>query len=160
MQPTPLTLISGGQTGVDRATLDVAIKLGIPYKGWCPAGRWAEDGRISEKYLLCTTPDANPAQRTVRNVRQSDGVLILGGTLHSEGTKLAMKTATALKRSVFHAEFHHKAPPILQWFRTLQSGAVNVAGPRESEQPGVYQQAFHFLEEVLSDYLTACSSTS
>lgn len=68
---------SGGQTGVDRAALNVAIRLGIPCGGWCPQGRLAEDGRIPLCYPLRETPTAEYAERTMWNVRDSDGTLIL-----------------------------------------------------------------------------------
>ncbi len=61
-------IISGGQTGVDRAVLDVAIELGIPHGGWCPKGKWAEDAPISEKYQLKETSSAEPAERIKLNV--------------------------------------------------------------------------------------------
>jgi len=44
---TVTKIISGGQTGVDRAALDVALELGIPCRGWCPKDRQAEDGMMS-----------------------------------------------------------------------------------------------------------------
>ncbi len=154
------TVISGGQTGVDRAALDVAMKWGFPYGGWCPAGRWAEDGCIPDQYLLRVTPDSNPAQRTVWNVRDSDGLLILGRVEGSEGSRLARKTAEAWNRPVHCAEVEAPVEPIIQWLRTWEFSSVNVAGPRESEQPGVYAWAFEFLEKVIQNYLAAERNTS
>ena len=77
-----LKIVTGGQTGVDRAALDAAIELGIPYGGWCPKGGWAEDlptppGLLALYPNLRETPDADPAQRTAWNVRDSDRLLIL-----------------------------------------------------------------------------------
>ncbi len=152
-------MISGGQTGVDRAALDVAMKWGIPYSGWCPAGRWAEDGQIPERYLLKVTPLKDPAQRTVWNVRDSDGVLILCGKNDSVGTQLAQHTAEELGRPIYHSELGKEIGPIVEWVHTLNSGTVNVAGPRESERPGMYRQSFHFLERLVI-YLMAERSTS
>ncbi|MXZ18855.1 MAG: molybdenum cofactor carrier [Rhodothermaceae bacterium] len=160
MSDSKFTIISGGQTGVDRAALDVAIKWGLPYKGWCPAGRWAEDGKIPARYLLRVTPESNPAQRTVWNVQESDGVLILGGIEDSEGTQLARKTAEEWKRPVYHAELGDPVESVIQWVQDLESGIVNVAGPRESEQPGIYAGAFEFLERVVQGYLAADRNTS
>ena len=80
-------LVSGGQTGVDRAALDVARELAIPSGGWCPKGRKAEDGKIDDSYPLVESPSASYSQRTRWNVRDSDGTLVLtcgkltGGTL-------------------------------------------------------------------------------
>ena len=154
-----LMVISGGQTGVDRAALDIAIKWGLPHGGWCPAGRCAEDGCIPDRYQLRVTPTADPAERTVWNVRDSDGLLILGESDHSEGTRLARHTAKLLKRPIYQAGFFGQIEPVLQWLQTLNYGSVNVAGPRESEQPGVYTEAFKYLDKLAS-YLTADRSTS
>lgn len=68
-------LISGGQTSVDRAALDVALALGLPVGGWCPQGRRAEDGRIPDRYLLVETPERNDQTRARRNIEDSDGTL-------------------------------------------------------------------------------------
>lgn len=69
-------IVSGGQTGVDRAGLDFAIALGIPHGGWCPKGRKAEDGPIDNRYQLQETPRADYLQRTEWNVRDNDGTVI------------------------------------------------------------------------------------
>lgn len=69
-------IVSGGQTGADRAALDVAIRYGIPHGGWCPRGRTAEDGRLDPKYNLTQTPGESYIQRTEWNVRDSDGTVV------------------------------------------------------------------------------------
>src|SRR4051812_32778465 len=91
-------IISGGQTGADRAALDVAITVGIPHGGWCPRGRLAEDGLIDERYQLAETLDADSARRTEWNVRDSDGTVIFsmkdklsGGSARTE--EFALKYA-------------------------------------------------------------------
>src|SRR5213080_1459301 len=81
-------IVSGGQTGVDRAALDVALELGIPCGGWCPIGRRAEDGVIPDRYPLRQAPSANYADRTALNVRDSDGTLILARGPLRGGTAL------------------------------------------------------------------------
>src|SRR3989338_2362120 len=92
-------IVSGGQTGVDRAALDGAIELGIPHGGWCPKGRWAEDGPIPEKYQLTETNTAELAERTKLNARDSDGTLILiKAESLGEGTQLTMDEAKRLKK--------------------------------------------------------------
>ena len=156
-----LRFVSGGQTGVDRAALDVAIKWRLPYHGWCPAGRWAEDGRIPDRYVLRVTPQADPAQRTVWNVRDSDALLILGEVPSSEGTLLARRTAEELGHPVQHAMPEAYVKTTCEWLKACGSSCtLNVAGPRESEQPGIYKAAFVFLEELVKYYFAAERSTS
>lgn len=75
-QPIIMKIISGGQTSADRAALDFAIKHAIPYGGWCPKGRRAEDGPIDAKYQLQESPSSNYTKRTKRNARDSDGTVI------------------------------------------------------------------------------------
>jgi hypothetical protein len=83
-------LIAGGQTGVDRAALDVALELGIPCGGWCPKGRKAEDGVIHDRYPLAETPSGGYSQRTKWNIRDSDGTLILAWGKQAGGTLLTV----------------------------------------------------------------------
>src|SRR5690606_18077806 len=87
------TVLSGGQTGVDRAALDAAFALGLPEDGWCPAGRGAEDGAIPTRYPLRETPSPDPAQRTLWNVRDSDATLVLSPRPLAGGTLLARECA-------------------------------------------------------------------
>src|SRR5947199_9268484 len=95
-------IVSGGQTGVDRAALDVALELGIPCRGWCPKGRLAEDGPIPERYPLEETTLPVYPQRTEWNVRDSDGTLVLTiGTALApggSGTALTIQLARRQKR--------------------------------------------------------------
>lgn len=156
-----LSFVSGGQTGVDRATLDVAMKWRLPCQGWCPAGRWAEDGRIPDQYVLRVTPQADPAQRTVWNVRDSDALLILGELPRSDGTLLAQRTAKELGRPVYHAMPEEHAKTTCEWLKAFGGHCtLNVAGPRESEQPGIYKTAFDFLDALVKCYFAAETSTS
>ena len=88
MDIAPLRVVSGGQTGVDRAALDVGLTLGLAVGGWCPRGRRAEDGPIPDRYPLVETPERNDPARTRRNIEDVDGTLILNrGTLDG-GTAL------------------------------------------------------------------------
>lgn len=146
-----LTLVSGGQTGVDRAALDVATERGMPCGGWCPAGRWAEDGPIDSRYPLRETPSADPAERTEWNVRDSDGTVILTTGAESAGTELTREVARRMGRPVYVG--HLDAPPdpdaFRRWLRSRKIGTLNVAGPRESESPGVYASACAWLRAAL-----------
>ena len=148
--------MSGGQTGVDRAALDVALALSIPYGGWCPRGGWAEDhpqppGLIARYPLLRETPLADPAQRTEWNVRDSDATLIIvdaGGLPVSRGTVLARELAERYRKPLLvvdlsAADAVERARDWLHALRELFDGvlALGVGGPRESEAPGIYGRA-------------------
>ncbi len=127
-------VVSGGQSGVDRATLDVCIALGIEIGGWCPKGRWAEDGTISSHYPLIETDCSNPAVRTKLNVRDSDGTLVLyEGTLCG-GTDLTVKYAKDIRRPLLVVPLDQELPVELavSWIQQ-HVHVLNVAGPRESE---------------------------
>lgn len=151
----PVTkIISGGQTGVDRAALDVAVEMGIPREGWCPRGRLAEDGVLPDRYPLRETPRADYEQRTEFNVRDSDGTLILAHGPLSGGTALTKSLARRLGKPccVLDLGSHPGVVgPVLQWLKQKQIHALNVAGPRESQQPGIYEKAAAFLRQLLRD---------
>ncbi|HET7463135.1 MAG TPA: putative molybdenum carrier protein [Longimicrobium sp.] len=141
-----MKIISGGQTGVDRAALDLALELGMECGGWCPAGRWAEDGPIDARYPLRETPSADPAERTGWNVRDSDGTLLLTGGA-SPGTELTRDIAQRLDRPVFTwpADAAEDVGLFRRWLHVYAVRTLNVAGPRESEAPGIYLQARRIL---------------
>ncbi len=145
-----LRIVSGGQTGVDRAALDVALALGLPAGGWCPQGRRAEDGVIDPRYPLTQTPLAKYAQRTAWNVRDSDGTLVLRFDDPSPGTNLTIEKAHALEKALLLIDLTRNPNPIdiVRWIADSKIHVLNVAGPRESEAPGVYEAARVFLEEV------------
>lgn len=150
-RPPLLTLASGGQTGVDRAALDVAMERGIPCGGWCPAGRRAEDGPIDPRYPLRETPSADPAERTEWNVRDSDGTTVLITSAASRGTELTRQIARRLGRPLYLC--HLDVPPdpgaFRRWLQIHKIRTLNVAGPRESESPGVYAAACAWLRAAL-----------
>lgn len=147
---------SGGQTGADRAALDAAIAAGIGVGGWCPAGRWAEDGTIPGRYPLRETLDADPAVRTRRNVRDSDATLILSPLPLGGGTALTRTVADRLGRPVLVVDPSHPGavPDAARWCRALvpegRALDLNVAGPRESEAPGIYAQSRRFLTDLFA----------
>ncbi len=150
--PATLTLVSGGQAGVDRAALDVAMERGMAAGGWCPAGRWAEDGPIAADYPLRETPSADPAQRTEWNVRDSHGTLLLVTDAASAGTELTREAAQRFGRPlhVFRLDDVPDVDHFRRWLRAHKITILNVAGPRESESPGIYDAARHSLRAVLS----------
>lgn len=139
-------IVSGGQTGVDRAALDVAMQLGIPVGGWCPRGRRAEDGRIPESYPLREAASVNYAKRTELNVRDSDGTLILSGGPLTGGTALTRSLARRQGKPVFVVDLRDPSPEACEeWFNANSIQTVNVAGPRESQQPGIYDRVSELL---------------
>ncbi len=147
-------LVSGGQAGADRATLDFAIKHSLPHGGWCPAGRLAEDGPISSRYQLTETPSSAYAERTEWNVRDSDGTVVFS---------IAPDLAGGSNETVEFARIHHK--PVLHLFRDGGPASpekellrfikdndirvLNVAGPRASAEP----ELAAFVQEVLEKTL-------
>lgn len=145
-------IISGGQTGVDRAALDTAQALGVPCGGWCPRGRPAEDGLIPPRYPLRETPTASYTQRTRWNVRDSDGTLILNRGLLEGGTALTMELAQKLGRPCLVVDLSARpsASAVRAWAAAHQVRVLNVAGPRERRQPGVTRQARAFLRRLLA----------
>ena len=147
-----MKIVSGGQTGVDRAALDVALELGLDCGGWCPAGRRAEDGVIDARYPLIQTPSDHPAQRTEWNVRDSDATLLLTGAGPSPGTALARDVARRLGRPVhtFSADALPDVGAFRRWTQVCRVRTLNVAGPRESESPGVYEKSRAVLRALLS----------
>jgi hypothetical protein len=145
-----LRIISGGQTGVDRAALDVAIELGIPHGGWCPAGRLAEDGPIPARYQLEETDSPDYAVRTERNVLESDATLVLVRGAPAGGTELTIRLAGRHGRACLVVDLAAAPPPaeVCRWLRTQAVQTLNVAGPRESNSPGIGAQAAEFLRRV------------
>jgi hypothetical protein len=144
-------IVSGGQTGVDRAALDVALELGLPCGGWCPRGRRAEDGAIPERYPMRETPWDGYPQRTEWNVRDSDGTLVLTLGQADRGTALTIELAR--KKGKPHLLIDLTASPatadIRAWAQANLVCVLNVAGPRESQSPGIYATAAQFLRQLL-----------
>jgi hypothetical protein len=127
-------IISGGQTGVDRAALDVALELGIPCGGWCSKGRRAEDGIIPPHYPLQETSSTSYQVRTERNVKDSDGTLILTAGPVTGGTARTVKAAQKFKKVYLEIDLSHGGDPeaVRVWLQANPIKTLNVAGPRES----------------------------
>lgn len=147
----PKHLVTGGQTGVDRAVLDWSLEHGIRHRGWCPRGRLAEDGALPPEYPLRETATADYAERTWLNVRDSYATLILNEGPLEDGTRLTLELAKSLKRPVQVVQLDDPAidapRAILDWLREGHFISVNVAGPRESSRPGIYQRVYQLLED-------------
>ena len=150
-----VTILSGGQTGVDRAALDAALECGAPAGGWCPGGRRAEDGRIPERYPLIELPGAVYRQRTWKNVVDSDGTLIIYFAVLSGGTALTLKYCID-ERQPYVLIDATAVPPeraaerITAFLKRGGIARLNVAGPRASSSPGIDAQAETLIVDVLS----------
>lgn len=149
------TVISGGQTGVDRAGLDAALDAGIPIGGYCPRGRRAEDGTIPEKYPMIEMESPESYYRTEKNVLESDGTLILNIGELTEGTRLTRDFA--VRYGIPHLVVQLDAPEIIspehvvRWLDGQYINILNVAGPRESKfSEGIYAQAYAFMERLFT----------
>jgi len=136
------TVVSGGQTGADRAALDWAISRGVPHGGWCPRGRRAEDGRIDGRYRLTETPREEYLQRTEWNVRDADGTVIvsLSGSLTGGSRKTAELAARQGKPWIHVSRDASAGDPgerLRRFVREHRIRVLNVAGPRASTEPGI-----------------------
>lgn len=155
MQPHITRLISGGQTGADRAALDAALAHHLAYGGWCPAGGWAEDlprppGLLAHYPGLRPADSPDPAVRTRLNVMDSDATLIVrAADVRSAGSDLTAVIATEHQRPLLVTP--GEPQQVIDWLRGLPPGlTLNVAGPRESGQPGIYQTTRQLLSHVLA----------
>lgn len=144
-------IVSGGQTGVDRAALDAAIAARVPHGGWCPRGRLAEDGPISACYELSETDQSDYRFRTECNVVDSDGTLILYYRNISGGTRLTCQFAERYERPCLTVDLARRVslPLIVGWLKEHGIETLNVAGPRESTQRGIYQRSLRLLTQLL-----------
>jgi hypothetical protein len=144
-------IVSGGQTGVDRAALEVALELGIAAGGWCPRGRLAEDGPIDARYPLRETPSARYEQRTEWNVRDSDATLVLAREPLGGGTALTVRVAARLGRPVLVVDpiDVSRISEVRRWLEQQRVRVLNVAGPRASGDPALHARARRFLRALL-----------
>jgi hypothetical protein len=156
-----LRIVSGGQTGVDRATLDFALKNHIDCFGWCPKGRLAEDGVLPDFYPLKETKMPDSRERTFKNVEISDGTLIFLLDKPDEGTVRTIDYAELLNKPLYivHLNMNREDQEtgILSLWDTYGISVMNIAGPRESHSPGIYTKTKAFLSDFYLR-LTAGSS--
>lgn len=148
----PQRIVSGGQSGVDRAALDAALALRIPCGGWCPRGRLAEDGTLPLRYPLLETPTARYPQRTEWNVRDSDATLILTHGSPTGGTALTVEIAMRYRKPVHIVDLDQatEGDAVRVWLEEVTPTTLNIAGPRESHHPGIYRQSLDFLTRLLA----------
>ncbi len=147
---------------MDRAALDAAIKLDVAHGGWIPQGRLTEDGPLPEKYKLKETLNSGYAERTAKNVQDADGTLIISRGLLSGGSEYTREMAVKHKRPWLHIDLSQMAAfqaasAINQWVLQNKIEILNVAGPRASKDPGLYQDALNIIE---SAYYLGLAETS
>jgi hypothetical protein len=145
-------IITGGQTGVDRAALDVALAFGIPCGGWCPKGRTAENGPIPAHYPMTETEDAEYGERTRRNVVDADGVLVLYAHSLDAGTRHTLNLAADFGKPSLTVDLTRDPDPadVIAWLVRFNRGVViNIAGARESNSPGIYDLSVEYLRRLL-----------
>ncbi|MCD6040296.1 MAG: molybdenum cofactor carrier [Gammaproteobacteria bacterium] len=154
-------IVSGGQTGVDRAGLDAAIGWGIDHGGWCPRGRQAEDGDIHVRYNLQCPVDGDSEEkeeniyneRTKLNIRDSDGTLIFVPKIPlplsiTDGTNLTIKEVRAKNKPYLMVDLSESFNPdiVAEWVKKNKIKTLNIAGPRESQSPGIYESTLRALK--------------
>lgn len=144
-------IVSGGQSGVDRAAFDAALACGVAIGGWCPQGRRAEDGAIPGRYPMTETPAGDYATRTKWNVRDSDATLILAAVPLNGGTGMTAGFARRLGRPCLILDPAAGGGPqdAGRWVDSENIAVLNIAGPRESKQPGIYSAVLAFVEEMI-----------
>lgn len=159
-------IVSGGQTGVDRAALDIAIQFNIPHGGWCPYERKAEDGTISMKYYLkeapaptideSSDPDAIYKKRTELNAKDSDGTLIILKGTPIGGTLFTIEMAKKHHKPylIIDVSNNPNTAEITDWLIKNNIRILNVAGPRASQTENIYDAAHNLLQQLITQVLS------
>lgn len=148
-------IVSGGQTGVDRAALDFALENRIRTGGWIPKGRRAEDGKIPANYKCLKETDSDEyAKRTELNVRDSDATLIISAGKLTGGSLLTEILAKRHSKPCIHIDLDAPDPEdavadVIRWLASIDCGILNIAGPRASSDPSVYVRAKALLRSLL-----------
>lgn len=149
-----LKIVSGAQTGVDRAALDVALKKNVPCGGWCPEGRTAEDGTIPELYPVQELKEGGYNERTKKNVQDSDGTVIIYFGQLTGGTEETLRYCLNEKKPYLLVDGREvnagrAAERIIEFQSILSDGILNFAGPRASGEP----QAYEYTTKVVENFL-------
>ncbi len=148
-------IISGGQTGVDRAALDAAVRVGIAHGGWIPKGRRTEDGPLPSHYQLQEMPTKEYDARTEKNVFDSDGTLIISRGSPTGGTDYTRKMALKHGKQLLHIDLALGQRPsdagslVASWIEMSHIETLNVAGPRASHDPAIYVDTLNILTHAL-----------
>ena len=149
-----LKIVSGAQTGVDRAALDAALRKNVPCGGWCPAGKKAEDGTIPELYPVRELEDGGYNERTLKNVQDSDGTVIIYFGQLSGGTEDTLRYCLHEKKPYLlldglEVKTGRAAERIMEFLRISPGGILNFAGPRASNEPRAYEYTTQVVEKFL-----------
>ena len=147
-------IISGGQTGADRAALDVAIKLGIPYGGWIPKGRITEEGALPVKYRMQEMPTESCPKRTEQNVIDSDGTLIIARGKLTGGTDYTRQMTLKHKKQLLSIDLeqtnlYDAASLVASWIQMRRIEILNIGGPRASNDQQIYSDVITILEQAI-----------
>jgi hypothetical protein len=146
-------IISGGQTGADRAALDFAIKVGLPHGGWVPKGRLAEDGSIPGRYHLTEMPSKSFPKRTEKNVVDSDGTLVVSHKKLTGGSRYAIDMAVMHSKPWLHVNLDkttvlEAAQQVINWILSNRIETLNVSGPKASTDLRIYRAVYDLLETI------------
>lgn len=147
-------IISGGQTGADQAGLEAAIRLGIPHGGWIPKGRLTEDGPLPGRYNLQEMPTKSYPKRTVQNILDSDGTLVVSHGKITGGTKLTVELAQKHGKPCLHMDLSaitssYAVRMLQSWIADNGIRVLNVAGPRASKDPAIFEAVVDLLGRAL-----------
>jgi hypothetical protein len=148
-------IISGGQSGADQAALDAAISRDFPYGGWLPKGRKTENGPLPHNYIMSELGSGDYRKRTEKNVLDSDGTLIVSHGELTGGSLLTLVLAEKHNRPCLHVDclvgsITNRLEKVFQWLQDNRIEVLNVAGPRQSGDPQIYQVVRELIEGILS----------
>lgn len=145
-------MVSGGQTGADRAGLEAALELGIPIGGHCPKGRRAEDGQVPRRYRLTPTASSDYRVRTALNVARSNATVVFTFGPPTSGSRLTIKEAEQLGKPVLHVDLDEPDPVtrVQNFLVEYQPRTLNIAGSRESGAPGIFEATLRVLTVALA----------
>lgn len=147
-------IISGSQTGAERAALDVAVRFGIPHGGWAAMNRPDKEDPAFERYRLKEMPSPNDSARFANNVLFSDGTLIVSHGFFSSGLELVIHLAGVYRRPCLHVDLHHasitqSAILLKSWIKMNAVRKLYVTGPTQTEDPRIYQDTVNLFQRVI-----------